>query len=72
MEKIMELEKLSGNEIRGEIALIRANLKSGAISYDEAKVLAAPVIAEMERRGAAIAKKFNKRAPRFSFVGLMR
>ena len=51
---------------------IRARLKTGQISFDEAKVLALPLIKEMETKAEKVAKEFGKKPPKFSFIGLMR
>ena len=51
---------------------IRAKLKTGQISFDEAKALALPLIKEMEIKAEKVAKEFGKKPPRFNFIGLMR
>ena len=51
---------------------IRHLLKVGHISFDEAKVLALPIIREMEVVAEKVAKEFGKKPPKFSFIGLMR
>ena len=51
---------------------IRASLKAGHISFDEAKALAYPLIKEMEHSAEKIAKDFNRPAPKFNFTALMR
>ncbi len=51
---------------------IKALLKAGQISFDEAKALASPLIKEMEASAEKVAKKFRRPAPKFSFTALMR
>ena len=51
---------------------IRLMLKVVQISFDEAKTLALPLIKEMEESAEKIAKKFNRKAQKFSFTSLMR
>lgn len=51
---------------------IRRRMLSGKITYDEAKAEAAPLIAAINERSAAIAKKYNKRPTKLSFAAIMR
>lgn len=51
---------------------IRIKLKTGQITFDEAKILIAPLIKEMEVRAEKVAKEFGKKPPKFSFINLMR
>ena len=51
---------------------IKARLKAGQISFDEAKMSATPLIKEMEKSAERIAKKFRRKPPKFNFIGLMR
>ena len=46
---------------REQIMQIKTRLERSEISYDEAKVLAAPIIEEINKKARAIAKKYNKR-----------
>lgn len=55
-----------------EIEVIKARLMTREIDYDEAKLLAEPVIKRMNEKAAGIALKHGKRPPKFSFSGLMR
>lgn len=55
-----------------QIAQIKRLMERSEISYDEAKVLAAPVIEEINKKARVIAKKYNKRFTPFSFATLMR
>lgn len=57
---------------REQIAQIKMQLDRREISYDDAKVLASPVIEEINKKARAIAKKYNKRFFPFSFATLMR
>lgn len=61
-----------GDIVRAKIEDIRARLMLGVIDYDTAKAEAAPIIAEMNRKGAEIAKKYNQRFRKFTFGYLMR
>lgn len=64
--------KKNGQHYADAISKIRAKLIHGVISYDEAKKEAAPIIAEMNKIGAEIAKKYNRRPTIFTFSSLMR
>ena len=55
-----------------EILHIRLRLLSKELSYEEAKELAMPIIEEMNKKSAEIAKKYNVRAKKFNFSSLMR
>ena len=57
---------------RTEIALIRAKLLRGVLTYDEAQKLAEPCIERMNKRGAEIAKEFGQRFKPLTFRYLMR
>lgn len=47
-------------------------MMSGELSYDEAKVEAAPVIAAINDKAALLAKKYNLRVRKVNFSELMR
>jgi len=51
---------------------IRLDLAKGEISYEQAKILAKPVIDGINEDIAKIAKKNGKRPYKLSFAGLMR
>ena len=51
---------------------IKLKLKVGQISFDEAKILALPLIKEMEKSAENVAKQFGRTAPKFSFTSLIR
>lgn len=51
---------------------IKLMLKIGQISFDEAKSLTLLFIKEMETKAEKVARKFNKKPPKFSFTSLMR
>lgn len=51
---------------------IKSDLKTGNISYETAKILSRPVIDEINKDIAIIAKKHNKRPYKLNFSGLMR
>lgn len=57
---------------REELYKIRAALVSGAITYDQAKLLAAPILIAVNARGKEIAKKYGKRHTPVTFAGVMR
>jgi hypothetical protein len=62
----------NGDFYRTEISKIRAMLINGVINYDEAQELAKPIISEMNKKAAEIAKKFGKKPYKFTFGYLMR
>jgi hypothetical protein len=62
----------NGDINRAKIEYIRGRLLAGVIDYETAKAEAAPVIAEMNARGAEIARKYGQRFRPFSFGYLMR
>ena len=51
---------------------IKHMLDVGYISFDEAKILALPLIREMEESAEKVAKKFGTKPPKFSFTNLIR
>ena len=55
-----------------KIKEIKAMLKAGQLSFDEAKALTLPLIKEMETSAEKVAKRFGRTAPKFSFINLMR
>lgn len=57
---------------REKIAQIQNLLRSGDISYDEAKALAQPVIKTINAKSAEVAKKYNKTPSKLSFSVIMR
>lgn len=67
-----DLTKLEGHELAALTNRIRGKMLKGIISYDEAKVEAKPVIDEMNARAKVVAKKYNQRAPVFTFASIMR
>jgi hypothetical protein len=62
----------NGDIIRAKIEYIRGRLLAGVIDYETAKAEAAPVIAEMNAKGAEIARKHSMRFRPFTFGYLMR
>lgn len=66
------MEKLTGVELKMKIEVVRYELHTGKLSYDEAKEKAQPIIDEMNKRGKEIAKKYKKRFKGFQFAALMR
>lgn len=62
----------NGDIFRAKINYIKGRLQAGVIDYDTAKAEAAPVIAEMNARGAEIAKKYGMRHKPLTFGYLMR
>lgn len=63
---------MNGQILRDKIQSIRIKMLKGQISYDEAKKEARPVIDEINRLAAEIAKKYNKKPQKFNFTELMR
>lgn len=61
-----------GLELRTKIEDIKMRLKTNQITYDEAKIEAEPVIDEINKIGAEVAKKFGKKPIKLNFIGLMR
>lgn len=57
---------------RQVIENIKKNLHLGTIDYDFAKVMAQPIIDEMNEDITKIAKKHGKPAYKLTFIGLMR
>ena len=55
-----------------KIEEIRAMLKAGRLSFDEAKALALPLIKEMEQSAEKVARRFGRTPPKFNFTNLMR
>ena len=51
---------------------IKTMYMSGLIDYDEAKKRAEPIIEEMNKRGAEIAKKHGRKFPGVKLASLMR
>ena len=51
---------------------IKTKLATGEVSYDTAKLLAQPIIDDMNKDIAEISKKHNKRPYKLNFTGLMR
>lgn len=59
-------------ENRAKMQDIRRRMLSGAITYDQAKAEAQPLIEAINAHSAAIAKKYNKRPTKLSFAAIMR
>lgn len=59
-------------EYREFFEYLRGLLQSGAISYEDAKSKAAGKLAEMNARGAEIARKHGRKFKPFTFSGMMR
>lgn len=66
------LTELTGAELKARTEVIRYELMTRKISYDEAKAKAQPIIDEMNKRGFEIAKKYKKRYYGVKFAALMR
>ena len=62
----------NGDIYKAKINYIKGRLREGVIDYDTAKAEAAPVIAEMNAKGAEIAKKYGMRHKPLTFGYLMR
>lgn len=62
----------NGDMFREKINYIKGRLQAGVIDYETAKAEAAPVIAEMNEKGAEIAKKYGRKYKPLTFGYLMR
>lgn len=62
----------NGIYLRNRIQDIKTKLACGYIDYNQAKKEAEPFIAEMNRLGEEVAKRFGKKFSKFTFVSLMR
>ena len=60
------------NKNRDVLEGIRHRMNSGVLTYEEAQKEAAPTIAEMNKRGKAIADEYGAKFKPFSFKSLMR
>ncbi len=58
--------------MREDLQTIRAWLLSGAISRDEAKKQAEPIIAEINKKSIEIARKYGQRPRLVTFASVMR
>lgn len=65
-------EKSNAVENRIMLEKIKNDLKTGNISYEQAKVLSRPVIDGINKDIAIIAKKNNRKPYKLNFTGLMR
>lgn len=63
---------LEGHELRGHLDSVRLRYGVGEIGRETARELSAPILAEMNRRGKEIAKRYNKRYSPITFTGAMR
>lgn len=59
-------------KIRELVETTRYRLKTGQISYDEARALLAPTIQHMNARGREIAQEYGVKFRAVSFTSLMR
>ena len=59
-------------DARQAIFDIRGRLLAGIISYDQAKLEAAPIIEAMNAKAKSIAKKHGQKTRAFNFSQLMR
>lgn len=55
-----------------KIKEIKLKLQLRKISYEDAKKEAIEPIQQMEKLAEKIAKKYNKKPPKFNFINLMR
>ncbi len=51
---------------------IRRRMLNGAITYEQAKAEATPLIEAINAHSAQIAKKYNQKASKLSFAAIMR
>lgn len=63
---------MNGALYRQAIQSIKSDMQSGRISYDQARALAEPILADMNKQAADIAKKFGKKPTKFTFGYVMR
>lgn len=56
---------------KGELSAIKLRLDYGRITFDEAQVEAQPIIDDMNEVVKTVAKKFNKKPYKFTFIGLL-
>lgn len=56
---------------QARLDIVRMKMQQG-LPYQDAKILAQPIIDEMNREGEKIAKKYKRKFHKFSFVALMR
>ena len=64
--------KMSGQEYKDLLDVIRRDMINGVLTYDEAKEKAQPIIDEMNEIARGIAKKYGKKHQDFTFSKLMR
>jgi len=64
--------KMSGQEYKDLLDVIRRDMTNGVLTYDEAKEKAQPIIDEMNEIARGIAKKYGKKHQDFTFSKLMR
>lgn len=64
--------KMSGQEFKDLLDVIRRDMINGVLTYDEAKEKAQPIIDEMNAIARGIAKKYGKKHQDFTFSKLMR
>lgn len=72
-----DLSKLTG----AELFELRENIKGRArlpkdsslhLSFEKAKEMLLPIVAEQDKRGERLAKKYGKRYTKISMVGILR
>ena len=59
-------------DYRNKILKIRSDMQHGNITIDEAKVLAQPLLDEMNAKGEKIAKEHGRKFRKFTFGYVMR
>lgn len=64
--------KMSGQEYKDLLDVIRRDMINGVLTYEEAKEKAQPIIDEMNELARGIAKKYGKKHQDFTFSKLMR
>lgn len=64
--------KLKPGMLPEKLAVIKAQRLYGAITEDEAELAAQPILDDMNAKGRAIAKKYNRRFRPFTFKSVMR
>lgn len=57
---------------REQIAIIRGKLISGQITYDQAKILAEPIISRINNKAKEVARKHKVKPKYVDFTNLMR
>jgi hypothetical protein len=63
---------MESNDYRDKISKIRVSFMNGNITLEEAKDRVSPLLLEMNKIGAVIAKQFNKKYKKLTFSYVFR